>query len=67
MIRREIKDLSDETKFKKKIKDIIDDVHKSGDFDKKIVEISKNVLIQLFKELYNKRSTWVSGLSNNPS
>lgn len=65
--RKEIKDAIDDTKFKKKIKDIMDDEHKSRDFEKKLVEVSKNVLVQLFKQLYNKRSAWTSGLSNDPN
>lgn len=65
--RKEVKDAIDDAKFKKKIKDIMDDEHKSRDFEKKLVEVSKNVLVQLFKQLYNKRSTWTSGLSNDPS
>jgi hypothetical protein len=67
MIRKEIKDTIDDAKFKKKIKDLMDDEHKSRDFEQKLVEISKNVLVQLFKQMYNKRSFWTSGLSNNPS
>ena len=65
--KKEIKDALDDSKFKKKIKDIMDDEHKSKDFEKKLVEVSKNVLIQLFKQMYNKRSFWASGLSNDPS
>lgn len=67
MIRKEIKDAMDDSKFKTKVKGVVDDEHKSRDFEKKIVEISKNVLVQLFKQMYNKRSTWTSGLSNDPS
>lgn len=65
MIRKEIKDVIDDTKFKKKVKDVMDDEHKSKDFERKLVEISKNVLVQLFKQMYNKRSFWTSGLSND--
>ena len=65
MARKEIKDALDDSKFKNKIKDVVDDVHKSKDFERKLVEVSKNVLIQLFKQMYNKRSFWASGLSND--
>lgn len=65
--RKEIKDALDDTKFKNKIKDIIDDAHKGRDFERKLVDVSKNVLVQLFKQMYNKRSVWTSGLSNDPS
>ena len=67
MIRKEIKDAFDDTKFKKKIKDIVNDEHKTKDFEKKLIEVSKNVLVQLFKQMYNKRSFWTSGLSNEPN
>lgn len=67
MIRKEIKDALDDSKMKKKIKDAITDEHKSRDFEKKIVDINKNVLVQLYKQMYNKRSFWTSGLSNDPS
>lgn len=67
MIRKEIKDSLEDSKFKKKIKDFMDDEHKSRDFEQKVVEISKNVLVQLYKQMYNKRSFWTSGLSNNPN
>lgn len=67
IIRKEIKDFTEETKFKNKIKDMISDDHKSRDFERKMVELSKNVLVQLFKQMYNKRSFWASGLSNDAS
>lgn len=65
--RKEIKDALDDSKFKNKIKNLMDDEHKSKDFERKLVEISKNVLVQLFKQMYNKRSFWASGLSNDPN
>lgn len=67
IVRKEIKSALDDSKFKKKVKDIMDDEHKSKDFERKLVEVSKNVLVQLFKQMYNKRSVWTSGLSNDPS
>lgn len=65
--RKEIKDAIDDMKFKKKIKDMIEDDRKSRDFEKKLVDVSKNVLIQLFKQMYSKRNFWTTGLSNDPS
>lgn len=67
IVRKEIKDALDDSKFKKKVKDIVGDEHKSRDFEKKIVDISKNVLVQMYKQMYNKRSFWTSGLSNDPN
>lgn len=65
--RKEIKTALDDVKFTKKIKDTVDEEHKSKDFERKLVDISKNVLVQLFKQMYNKRSFWASGLSNDPN
>ena len=67
MIRKEIKDTLDDNKFKKKIKDLMDTEHKSREFEQKLIELNKNVLVQLFKQMYNKRSFWASGLSNTSS
>lgn len=65
--RKEIKTVIDDVKFTKKIKDVVDEEHKTKDFERKLVDISKNVLVQLFKQMYNKRSFWASGLSNDPN
>lgn len=65
IIKKEIKSTMDDTTFKNKVKDILNDVHKSKEFENKMVTLSKNVLVQLYKQLYNKRNFWTSGLSND--
>lgn len=65
LVRKEIKAALEDTKFKNKVKDIVSDEHKTRDFEDKMVNLSKNVLVQLYKQLYNKRGFWTSGLSNN--
>ncbi len=65
IVKREIKNALDDSKFKNKVKDIVGDEHKSREFENKMVTLSKNVLVQLYKQLYNKRSFWTSGLSND--
>lgn len=67
IVRKEIKDAMSNSKFKSKVKDILTDEYKSKDFEKRVVDVSKNVLVQLYKQLYNKRSFWTSGLSNDPN
>ena len=67
IVRKEIKDSMTDSKLKSKVKDILSDEHKSKEFEKRLVDVSKNVLVQLYKQLYNKRSFWTSGLSNDPN
>ena len=55
IVRKEIKDSMTDSKLKSK------------EFEKRLVDVSKNVLVQLYKQLYNKRSFWTSGLSNDPN
>ena len=60
---------NDERKaLQKKIEKMVADKIK-GDkgLEDKMVEISRNVLTQLFKALWTKRSFWKSGLSNKAS
>tara|TARA_R110000796_G_scaffold133264_4_gene248821 strand:+ start:884 stop:1141 length:258 start_codon:yes stop_codon:yes gene_type:complete len=54
--------------LQKKIEKMVADKIK-GDkgLEDKMVEISRNVLTQLFKALWTKRSFWKSGLSNKTS
>jgi hypothetical protein len=54
--------------LQKKIEKMVADKIK-GDkgLEDKMVEISRNVLTQLFKALWTKRSFWKSGLSNKAS
>ena len=62
---KDMKRYLDTTEFKNKIEKIVKDrIKNEKELEDKIVEISKNVLTQLYKTLYNKRSIWQSGISN---
>lgn len=48
-----------------KVRSVMKDIVKSDkDFEKAVVEISKNVLVQLYKALWTKRNFWTSDLKN---
>jgi hypothetical protein len=64
-VKDEFKIQIDSTTFKKKIEKIIADKLKDDkDLEDKVVEISKNVLTQLYKTLWTKKSFWRDSLSN---
>jgi uncharacterized protein YaaW (UPF0174 family) len=58
----------DKAEFKQKIEKIVKDRLKNDkEIEDKYVEISKNVLTQLFKALWTKRSFWRDNLNNKSS
>jgi len=71
MIKKEIKDFLDITRgsqFETKVKDIVKDSLKTNkDFENKVVEITRNVLVQLYKQLWTRRSFWANDLRNSPN
>lgn len=51
--------------FENRIKSVVKDMVKNDkDFEKLVVDISKNVLVQLYKALWTKRNFWTSDLKN---
>ena len=53
--------------LKKKVVDIISkEVKGNKHLEDKVVDITRNVLTQLYKQLWMKRNFWTSGLKNNP-
>ena len=44
-----------------KVKEIV------KDFENKVVEITRNVLVQLYKQLWTRRSFWANDLRNSPN
>lgn len=67
-ISKEMKVFMDSKEFENKITNIIKDRLKNNkELEDKVVEITRNVLIQLHKTLWVKRSTWVNSLSNKSS
>lgn len=67
-VKDEIKNHVDSNAFKKNIEKIIADKLKDDkELENKVVEISKNVLTQLYKTLWTKRNFWRDSLSNKNS
>jgi hypothetical protein len=63
-----VKTYINSAEFKAKIEKIVKDRLKNDkDLEDQTVEITKNVLTQLFKTLWNRRNTWLNGLSNKNS
>ena len=64
-VSKEMKIYMTSDEFKTKIEKIVKDKLKDNkEIEDKVVEITKNVLTQLFKNLWVKRSMWRDNLSN---
>lgn len=61
MIRREIKDAFGND-LEKKVKDIVSKELKGKPFEKEVIKISKDVLEQLYRELWMRRAIWKSAI-----
>ena len=61
MIRKEIKDAFG-SDLEKKVLKILEKELKGTKFRKNIVDINKDVLVQLHKELWMRRQFWLTGL-----
>jgi hypothetical protein len=67
-VKDEVSSQLDSNPIKKKIEDIITTKIKGNkELEDKIVDITKNVLTQLYKTLYTKKSFWKDNLSNKPN
>lgn len=67
-VNKEIKTYLDTKDFESRIAKIIKDrISKEKELDDKVVEITRNVLTQLFKTFWTKRSFWKDNLSNKDS
>lgn len=62
MIRKEIKDAFGDD-LEKKVLKILEKELKSSKFKKDIVEINKDVLVKLYRELWMRRQTWLTGIN----
>lgn len=62
MIRKEIKDAFGND-LEKKVKDIISKELKGKPFEKEVKNISKDVLEQLYRELWMRRMFWKNGIN----
>jgi len=64
-VSKQIKVYMDSSEFKNKIEKIVKDrIKNEKELEDKVVEITRNVLTQLYKTLWTKRATWVNNLSN---
>jgi hypothetical protein len=64
-ISKEIKVYMGSNDFKAKIEKIVKDRLKNEkELEDKIVDITKNVITQLYKTLWTKRATWMNNLTN---
>ena len=64
-VNRQIKIYMDSSEFKNTITKIVKDrIKNEKALEDKVVEITKNVLTQLYKTLWTKRATWVNNISN---
>lgn len=64
-ISKEVKIYMDSKDFKAKIEKIVKDKLKDNkDLEDKIVDVTKNVITQLYKALWLKRGVWQNNLTN---
>jgi hypothetical protein len=64
-VTKELKNYIDSKTFETKIEKMIKDRFKNDkDLEDKIVDVTKNVLTQLYKILWVKRTAWINNLSN---
>lgn len=64
-VNKEIKNYLNTSDFQKKIEKIVKDrIKNEKELEDKVVDITKNVLTQLYKTLWIKRSVWKNNLSN---
>jgi len=64
-VNKQIKVYMDSSEFKSKVEKIVKDrIKNEKELEDKIVDITKNVLTQLYKTLWIKRATWVNNITN---
>jgi hypothetical protein len=67
-VSKELKIYMDTNEFKAKVEKIVKDRIKNDKaLEDKVVEITRNVLTQLYKTLWNKRGIWANNLTNKSS
>ena len=68
LIQKEIETALKSTDFKNKVGDAVTkDVKKNKELEKVMVEISRNVITQLYKVLWMRRTFWRNSLKNTPA
>lgn len=67
-IKKEIKNFMDSAEFQSKVTKIVKDrIKNEKGLEDKVVDITKNVITQLYKTLWVKRGFWQSQLKNSKS
>lgn len=67
-IKKEIKAYMSSSEFEAKVRRIVKDrIENEKGLEDKVVDITKNVLTQLYKTLWTKRGFWKSQLKNRKS
>jgi hypothetical protein len=67
-VKKEISKFLDSSEFQSKVAKIVADrIKNEKGLEDKVVDITKNVMTQLYKTLWNKRSFWTSTLKNKPN
>ena len=67
-VSKEVKIYMDSNEFKTKVEKIVKDRLKDNkELEDKVVEITKNVITQLYKTLWLKRGFWQNNLTNKSS
>ena len=62
-VKSEVKKYMDSSEFKNKVEKIVKDrIKNEKGLEDKVVEISKDVLAQLFKQLWIKRTAYINGI-----
>lgn len=71
LVKKELKEFlnaSNSQELEKKIgKMVTDSIKSNKEMENHIVEITRNVLVQLYKNLWTKRNFWANDLRNTPS
>jgi len=64
-VKKEIKTYMDSSDFKSKVEKIVKDrIKNEKGLEDKVIDITKNVITQLYKTLWTKRSMWQGQLKN---
>jgi len=67
-VAKEVKIYMNSKEFETKIEKIVRDrIKNEKELEDKVVEITRNVMTQLFKTLWIKRATWKNNLTNKSS
>lgn len=64
-VSKEVKNYIDSREFKDKIEKIVKDkIKNEKELEDRVLDITRNVITQLFKTLWVKRATWKHNLTN---